>query len=66
MFLALMKEVISKGYFKGFKVGKSDVIISHLQYADDALFIGETSVGNLWCMKANLRWFHLISGLKVA
>jgi len=60
-----MKEEVSKGYFNGFKVEKLDVVISHLQYADDALFIGEACVENLWCMKAILRWFHLILGPKV-
>ncbi|PNY13366.1 ribonuclease H [Trifolium pratense] len=40
-------------------------VVSHLQYADNTLFIGEVCVENLWTMKAILRWFELISGLKV-
>jgi hypothetical protein len=46
-------------------VNNSDVLISHLQYADDTIFIGEECVENLWCLKAVLRWFELMSGLKV-
>jgi hypothetical protein len=39
--------------------------VSHLQYPDDTLFVGEDCVENLWSMKAILRWFELISGVKV-
>ncbi|GAU51438.1 hypothetical protein TSUD_413380, partial [Trifolium subterraneum] len=61
---ALMHKVVSLGFFRGFKVCP-EVVVSHLQYADDTLFIGEACVENLWTMKAILRWFELISGLKV-
>ncbi|GAU38905.1 hypothetical protein TSUD_119710 [Trifolium subterraneum] len=50
---------------KGFKICNDGPIISHLQYADDTLCIGEASVENLWSMKAILRGFELASGLKV-
>ncbi|MCI23932.1 RNA-directed DNA polymerase (Reverse transcriptase), partial [Trifolium medium] len=39
--------------------------ISHLQYADDTLCIGEASVENIWTIKAILRAFELASGLRV-
>jgi len=39
-----MKKVISKDYLKGIRVGKSEVMVSYLQYADDTLFISETYV----------------------
>ncbi|MCH83058.1 LINE-1 reverse transcriptase like, partial [Trifolium medium] len=60
----LMTKADSLGFFKGFKLN-SDISISHLQYADDTIFIGEACVENLWSLKAILRWFELISGLKV-
>jgi hypothetical protein len=41
------------------------VVVSHLQYADDTLYIGEASVDNLWALKAILRGFEMASGLKV-
>jgi hypothetical protein len=39
--------------------------VSHLQYADDTVFIGEAKVENLWTMKAILRGFARASSLKV-
>ncbi|WJX77739.1 beta-amyrin 28-monooxygenase [Trifolium repens] len=51
--------------FKGFKVRENGPMISHLQYADDTLCIGEASVDNLWTLKAILRGFELASGLRV-
>jgi hypothetical protein len=61
---ALTKRPVSLGFFKGFQVN-SELKVSLLQYADDTLFIGEACVENLWAMKAVLRWFELVSGLKV-
>jgi hypothetical protein len=61
---SLMTKAVSLGFFKGFKLN-SDISISHLQYAGDTIFVGEACVENLWSMKAILRWFELISGLKV-
>jgi hypothetical protein len=49
--------------FSGFRVG--GLSISHLQYADDTLFLGVPSVQNLWSIKTILRCFELTSGLKV-
>ncbi|MCI37060.1 retrovirus-related protein, partial [Trifolium medium] len=50
--------------FTRFKVGNTGLSVSHLQYADDTLFIGEASMENLWSLKAILRCFELASGLK--
>jgi exonuclease III len=61
----LMSRAVSIGFFKPFVFRNSDVVVSHLQYADDTLFIGDACVENLWCIKAILRWFELMSGLKV-
>ncbi|GAU18134.1 hypothetical protein TSUD_248350 [Trifolium subterraneum] len=62
---ALMKKAVDVGYFKGIQISTTGTIMSHLQYADDTLFVGEACVENLWTTKAILRWFELISGLKV-
>lgn len=51
---SLMVKAMSLGVFKGFKL-HFEISISHLQYADDTIFIGETCVDNLWSMKAILR-----------
>ncbi|GKC22092.1 cysteine-rich receptor-like protein kinase [Tanacetum coccineum] len=37
---ALMKEAISKSIFKGIRVGEYDVLVSHLQYANDTIIFG--------------------------
>ncbi|PNY14141.1 cysteine-rich receptor-like protein kinase [Trifolium pratense] len=62
---ALMREAVQKGYFKPFLVGRGRLPVSILQYADDTLCIGEATVENLWTLKAVLRGFELVSGLKV-
>ncbi|GAU23240.1 hypothetical protein TSUD_172690 [Trifolium subterraneum] len=62
---ALMRMAVAKGRFKPFLVGRSGMPISMLQYADDTLCIGEASIDNLWAVKAILRGFEMVSGLKV-
>jgi hypothetical protein len=61
----LMKKAVETNRFRGFKVGSNGVIVSHLQYADDTLCIGEASIENLWTLKAILRAFEMVPGLKV-
>jgi hypothetical protein len=61
----LMKRAVELQRFKGFSFGGSELVISHLQYADDTLLIGEASSENLWAIKAILRAFELASGLRV-
>ncbi|GAU21917.1 hypothetical protein TSUD_34140 [Trifolium subterraneum] len=51
--------------FKGCAISRDPVVISHLQYADDTMCIGEASAENLWTLKAILRSFEMASGLKV-
>jgi hypothetical protein len=58
----LMKKAVE---LNRFKVGNRGVVVSHLQYADDTLCLGEATLENLWTLKAILRGFELVSGLKV-
>ncbi|MCH99250.1 RNA-directed DNA polymerase (Reverse transcriptase), partial [Trifolium medium] len=60
-----MRKAVDIGVFKGFPIRGGGLSISHLQYADDTLCIGEASVENLWAIKAILRGFELASGLRV-
>ncbi|GJZ15913.1 RNA-directed DNA polymerase, eukaryota [Tanacetum coccineum] len=53
------------GLFKGASVGHGNMIISHLIYADDVIFIGEWSWQNAHNLLCMLRCFYLISGLKI-
>ncbi|GKA99021.1 ankyrin repeat-containing domain, PGG domain protein [Tanacetum coccineum] len=55
----------SNNIFKGIKVGKDMDHISHLQFEDDALIIGEWSRSNAMNLSRILTCFHLASGLKV-
>nr|GEU93726.1 RNA-directed DNA polymerase, eukaryota [Tanacetum cinerariifolium] len=56
--------VVDVGLFKGIQLPKS-VIISHLFYADDLMFIGEWSEGNLKSILNILKCFYLASVLQI-
>ncbi|GJX46083.1 RNA-directed DNA polymerase, eukaryota [Tanacetum coccineum] len=56
--------VVEAGVFKGISFNES-VNISYLFYADDAVFIGEWSRGNLSRVMHALHCFSLASGLKI-
>jgi hypothetical protein len=60
----VMKRAEELSLFKGVKICNGPSI-THLQYADDTLCIGETSMENLWTLKVILKGFKLSSGLKV-
>jgi hypothetical protein len=62
---ALMRKAVERGRFTPFLVGRGNLPISMLQYADDTLCIGEATVENLWAIKSILRGFEMTSGLKV-
>jgi hypothetical protein len=64
-FSCLMRNAVEGQLFEGFSVGDNDVLVSHLQYADDTLCIGKPTIQNLWTMKAVLRGFEMVSGLKI-
>ena len=61
----LVREDVKKNIFRGFPVGSNNVDISILQYADDTIFFGEASMENVKAIKAILRTFALVSGLKI-
>ena len=61
----LMRNAVSQSMFKGFDFGNQDLVVSHLQYADDTLCIGKASMENLWTLKSSLRGFELVSRPKV-
>lgn len=42
----LIKNVMAQGRFKGFKAGSSEVVVSHLQYVDDTILVGEVCEQN--------------------
>ncbi|GJV68532.1 RNA-directed DNA polymerase, eukaryota, reverse transcriptase zinc-binding domain protein [Tanacetum coccineum] len=60
------QKIIDRGLFSPILIGKDNPIpISHLFYADDAMFIGKWSYSNVNSLMMMLQWFFLASGLKV-
>ncbi|GKC99720.1 reverse transcriptase domain, reverse transcriptase zinc-binding domain protein [Tanacetum coccineum] len=41
---AIVSEAVEKGIFRGVKIGSNREVVSHLQYADDTIFIGVNDV----------------------
>jgi len=60
-----MMEASRVGAFNGVKIGKTDLEISHLLYADDAVIICDWSVQNARKILNILQVFYLASGLKI-
>ena len=62
----LMNAVVGANLFSGYGVGRlGEVRLTHLQFADDTLIIGEKSWLNVRTMRAMLLLLEEISGLKV-
>ena len=65
-FNVLMESLAVNNLFSGYKVGNNDMtVVSHLQFADDTLILGEKSWANIRVMCAILLLFESLSGLKV-
>nr|GFA45234.1 RNA-directed DNA polymerase, eukaryota [Tanacetum cinerariifolium]GFA48112.1 RNA-directed DNA polymerase, eukaryota [Tanacetum cinerariifolium] len=56
--------VVNAGLFKGIHIDDS-LSLTHLFYADDAIFVGDWNLSNLSIVIHVLKWFHLASGLKI-
>lgn len=50
----MMKQPVEKGMFKGYKIGETCLEITHLQYVDDTLLVGEATWENIWAIKCLL------------
>lgn len=60
----LFKKSVDYGFFEALNLG-TDSSYHILQYAYDTLIMCKNSRENLWCLKAVLRIFELVSGLLV-
>nr|GEV71523.1 putative reverse transcriptase domain-containing protein [Tanacetum cinerariifolium] len=61
----IVSEAVEKGIFRGTKVGKNNVSVSHLQYANDTIFFGEWNLENVKALICILKCFEEVIGLKV-
>ena len=62
----LMNVVVAVDLFRGYGVGHSDEVrLTHLQFADDTIILGEKRWRNVRTLRALLLLFEEISGLKV-
>jgi len=65
-FNVLMESLSRNSLFSGYKVGNNDSTqVSHLQFADDTLILGDKSWANIRAMRAILLLFQSLFGLKV-
>ncbi|GJY33366.1 RNA-directed DNA polymerase, eukaryota [Tanacetum coccineum] len=58
------QRVVDAGLFHGVKL-RDTVTLSHLFYADDAVFVGQRSQRNISTLTHVLKCFHKASGLKI-
>ncbi|GKE77279.1 hypothetical protein Tco_1543399, partial [Tanacetum coccineum] len=56
---------VEKGIVRGVRVGSNQVMVSHLQYADDIIFFGEWNSENVKALMSILRCFEEVLGLQV-
>ena len=65
-FHVLMESLFVNNLFSGYQLGSSNpFVVSHLQFADDTLILGEKSWANVRGMRVVLLLFESLSGLKV-
>lgn len=60
----LISKATVRGEIDGFRVEEC-LKVEIIQFTDNTLFIGSRGWKNLWCIKAVLRGFDLITGLSV-
>ncbi|GJS85892.1 RNA-directed DNA polymerase, eukaryota [Tanacetum coccineum] len=61
----LIENVMNVSRIKGIEIDGSGIVLSHLFYADDVIFIGEWSEENVSNIVMLLQCFYLVSGLKI-
>lgn len=55
----------SNGVLEGYEIDRDNVSITHLQFADDSIFITKPTASNVWAIKSILRLFEVAFGLKI-
>ncbi|GKV19346.1 hypothetical protein SLEP1_g29624 [Rubroshorea leprosula] len=61
----LVKKAETEGLLQGIEIGKRGLTVSLLQFADDTIILGRAASENVFMVKAILRWFEIMSGLRI-
>ncbi|GLT38106.1 hypothetical protein SLA2020_123730 [Shorea laevis] len=61
----LVKIAENEGLLHGVEIGKRGLTVSLLQFADDTVILGSADSENILMVKTILRWFELMSGLRI-
>ncbi|GKU99298.1 hypothetical protein SLEP1_g12166 [Rubroshorea leprosula] len=61
----LVASAVEKEKYKGVVIGSGDVMVTHLQFADDTIFFEDETEDNIWVIKCIMRTFKLTLGLKI-
>lgn len=60
-----MDKALEVRVVEGFKIGRKEISVLHLQFADDTLFLLGADFDNVRNIKSNLKFFTFCSGLKI-
>ncbi|GLT40917.1 hypothetical protein SLA2020_150140 [Shorea laevis] len=61
----LIHKAVLEGLFRGVEVGRRGLAVTLLQFADDTIIMGKADTENIFMVKTILRWFELMSGLRI-
>ncbi|GKV12577.1 hypothetical protein SLEP1_g23703 [Rubroshorea leprosula] len=61
----LVQKAVAEGMLHGIEIGKKGMTMSLLQFADDTIIMGRADAENIRMVKDVLRWFELMSGLRI-
>ncbi|GLT50540.1 hypothetical protein SLA2020_240210 [Shorea laevis] len=61
----LVKKIETEGLIQGIEVGNKGLTISLLQFVDDTVILGKANGENIFIVKTILRWFELMSRLRI-
>lgn len=61
----LVNRAVDAGFLEAAEIGANKVCVSHLQYANDTIFVCLGKDSNGWAMRRILKNFEMLSGLRV-